>query len=125
MTVAVAFQPIAKSAILESKRRGGSPQGFEERAQTWLDLSTAWDDAKDDAAAIAASKAFYEGVAALQKKHGVKPIDFLYLNDAADYQKVFESYGAENVRFLKAVSRKYDPKSVFQKLVKGGFKLPK
>lgn len=37
---------------------------------------------------------------------------------------VIESYGPENVKFLQAVSRKYDPDHVFQRLVPGGFKLP-
>lgn len=48
---------------------------------------------------------------------------FQYLNYAAPFQTPLESYGEENLRFLRAVSEKYDPKGVFQKRVPGGFKL--
>jgi hypothetical protein len=43
-----------------------------------------------------------------------------YVNQA---QHPLESYGEDNVRFLKAVAAKYDPKGVFQTRVPGGFKL--
>ncbi|KAI0154888.1 FAD-binding domain-containing protein [Xylariaceae sp. FL1272] len=48
---------------------------------------------------------------------------FKYMNYADPNQKVFESYGEANAKFLKDISRKYDPKQVFQKQVPGGFKL--
>ncbi|KAF9776360.1 hypothetical protein IL306_005479 [Fusarium sp. DS 682] len=47
---------------------------------------------------------------------------FQYLNYAAPYQKPFESYGADELNFLKLVSKKYDPTQILQKRV-GGFKL--
>ena len=47
----------------------------------------------------------------------------LYMNYAYPTQSVIQSYGEENVRFLKGVSKKYDPQQIFQKLVPGGFKL--
>ena len=50
--------------------------------------------------------------------------DLIYLNYASDEQDLIAGYGAENVGKLKAVSRKYDPKQVFQRQVPGGFKLP-
>ncbi|KAI9706663.1 MAG: hypothetical protein M1836_003672 [Candelina mexicana] len=34
------------------------------------------------------------------------------------------TYGADNIEFPNDVAKKYDPQSVFQKLVPGGFKLP-
>jgi hypothetical protein len=49
---------------------------------------------------------------------------FLYMNYAALQQSVIESYGAENVAKLQAVSQKYDPDQVFQILQPGYFKLP-
>ncbi|KAH7151434.1 hypothetical protein DER46DRAFT_650514 [Fusarium sp. MPI-SDFR-AT-0072] len=45
-----------------------------------------------------------------------------YLNYAAPYQKPFESYGTDELGFLKSVSKKYDPVQILQKRV-GGFKL--
>ncbi|KAI8632446.1 FAD-binding domain-containing protein [Xylariaceae sp. FL1651] len=48
---------------------------------------------------------------------------FKYLNYADPNQDVLGSYGEENLAFLRATSRKYDPQGVFQKKVPGGFKL--
>ena len=50
---------------------------------------------------------------------------FVYLNDAARDQNPLGSYGVENVAKLKAVSRKYDPQQIFQKLQNDGFLLSK
>ncbi|EXL97321.1 hypothetical protein FOIG_10367 [Fusarium odoratissimum NRRL 54006] len=47
---------------------------------------------------------------------------FQYLNYAAPYQKPFESYGADELEFLRSVSKRYDPAQILQKRV-GGFKL--
>ena len=46
-----------------------------------------------------------------------------YLNYCAEWQRPFESYGQENLRFLQRVSRKYDPEGLFQEACIGGFKL--
>ena len=48
---------------------------------------------------------------------------YRYLNYCADWQKPFESYGEENLRFLQGVSRKYDTEGLFQRGCEGGFKL--
>ncbi len=48
---------------------------------------------------------------------------FVYVNYADWSQKPFESYGEQNVEFLRQTARKYDPKGVFQRRVPGGFKL--
>lgn len=49
---------------------------------------------------------------------------YIYLNYAYKTQRPIDGYGAASVLNLKAVSYKYDPEQVFQKLVPGGFKLP-
>jgi hypothetical protein len=38
-------------------------------------------------------------------------------------QRVFESYGAENLERLKKVRRKYDPLKVYTELMPGGWKV--
>jgi hypothetical protein len=49
--------------------------------------------------------------------------DFQYLNYAGPGQNPLASYGASNIAKLQAVSKKYDPNSIFQRQVPGGFKL--
>lgn len=48
---------------------------------------------------------------------------FVYLNYALETQKPLASYGKASLAYMRAVSQKYDPQRVFQKLVPGGFKL--
>ncbi|CEL54811.1 hypothetical protein RSOLAG1IB_07345 [Rhizoctonia solani AG-1 IB] len=50
--------------------------------------------------------------------------DYIYLNYAGSDQKPIESYGLAQVKFLQRVKAKYDPEGVFEKLCRGGFKIP-
>ncbi|KAI3329680.1 hypothetical protein F4824DRAFT_516653 [Ustulina deusta] len=54
-------------------------------------------------------------------ENGILP--WLYMNYADKSQPVLQSYGPDNVRRMKQVAAKYDPKGVFQRLCPGGFKL--
>jgi hypothetical protein len=47
----------------------------------------------------------------------------LYLNYAGSWQNVFGGYGMENLEKMRAVSKIYDRKGMFQNQVRGGFKL--
>ncbi|PVI04939.1 FAD binding domain-containing protein [Periconia macrospinosa] len=58
---------------------------------------------------------------AAAEEEGVKH-RFVYLNFAAAFQDPFAGYGADSLRGLRRVARRYDPQGVFQKQV-GGFKL--
>lgn len=44
---------------------------------------------------------------------------FEFANYAAKFQDVMASYGMENHEFLRIVSKKNDPKQIFQRSVKG------
>lgn len=48
---------------------------------------------------------------------------FLHMSCAYPTQDVINSYGKENVNFLRRVSETCDPAQVFQRLVPGGCKL--
>ncbi|KAH8704705.1 6-hydroxy-D-nicotine oxidase [Talaromyces proteolyticus] len=48
---------------------------------------------------------------------------YIMWNYAGLGQEVFPSYGYSSLGFMKKVSKRYDPKGVFQRLVPGGFKL--
>jgi hypothetical protein len=48
---------------------------------------------------------------------------YRYLNYCGSWQKPFPSYGADNLEFLRGVSREYDPDGLFQRGCPGGFKL--
>ena len=48
---------------------------------------------------------------------------YKYLNYADGGQDVIKGYGKESVRRLRSVSRRVDPRGVFQRQVVGGYKL--
>ncbi|PWW80760.1 FAD-binding domain-containing protein [Tuber magnatum] len=121
--VTLTFQPVAASTVTHGKTRGGNAMGMSEKAQTWLCLTTSWVLPSDDQVTLPLSISFTKQVEDLAKAKGLFE-QYLFLNDAAIDQKVIASYGDAQVKELKRVSQKYDPKGVFQKLAKGGFKLP-
>jgi hypothetical protein len=61
--------------------------------------------------------------------HRAKSTDHLlpytFMNDGGWMQDVPASYGARSIATMRAVSRKYDTKQVFQKLQIGGWKVSK
>jgi len=90
---------------------------------TVVGVAVGWTDAVDDALVEQTSKQVVADIEHEAKRLG-QYNKFVYLNYASPWQKVIESYGAESVAKLKKVSKRYDPKGVFQKRVPGGFKLP-
>lgn len=60
-------------------------------------------------------KAFAKSVGASEQ--------FVYLPYAKALQDPLGSYGAGNVRYMKEISRRYDPACFFQRMVPGGFKV--
>ncbi len=89
---------------------------------TGLDLTLIWFEASDDDAINAATKSFLKQAARYTKAQGQHK-EFLYSNYALPSQDPITSYGRPNQENLRAVSKIYDPKQVFQNLVPGGFKL--
>ncbi|KAJ1323848.1 prosolanapyrone-II oxidase [Microdochium nivale] len=48
---------------------------------------------------------------------------YRFTNYASSWQRPLEGYGEENLRFLREVSKRYDPQGLFQTGCLGGFKL--
>jgi hypothetical protein len=87
-------------------------------------LSALWPDSASNAAVEQASRQALSAIESRAQAAGLLR-GFQYLNYAAPHQAPLASYGAENLAFLQRVSRKYDPRGVFQMRVPGGFKLAK
>lgn len=85
-------------------------------------MSWGWNLAEDDEYVFALIKETYEMVDRLTKQRGLYD-PYVFLNDAFSDQKVLRSYGEENFSRMRAVSRRVDPRGMFQKQVPGGFKL--
>lgn len=98
--------------------------GFERFQKDMFNLLFAlnWQLVADNDKVYGRMKKLEADLVALEKKMGIFN-EWVYLNYASQWQRPIESYGGGNVAFLKSVSRKYDPKGIFQKAVPGGYKL--
>jgi hypothetical protein len=95
----------------------------EEAPLVLMSLEAAWENPELDSLVIGAGKKLISDIDTATRSAGMFH-PFKYLNYAAAWQEPIESYGEENVSFLRHVSRKYDPSSVFQLRCPGGFKIP-
>jgi hypothetical protein len=87
-------------------------------------LSVTWQLGLDDANVYGAVDRLIKGGQERADQLGVGH-NFVYLNYARASQDPIASYGPVSVQRLRDASAKYDPNGVFQKLVPGGFKIPK
>ncbi|KID89998.1 FAD binding domain-containing protein, partial [Metarhizium majus ARSEF 297] len=117
-------QPFTSSAVRYSSKSGGNPIGLEPTLQNFMTYSITWEHGVDDEKALAAINSYTKKVEDLAKSRGVY-LEGKIMNDANFMQKVLASYGTENLDRMKAVSRRYDPLQVFQKLQNDGFLLSK
>ena len=124
MTYSLSFQPLPTAITSKAASRGGNSLGLSEADGNLFNLllTVSWDSIDDDARIEQHAKDLFQQSEEEAKKLGLCH-EYLYLNYAAPWQDPLSGYGAEQKAKLQAVSKKYDPKGVFQKQVSGGFKL--
>lgn len=69
-----------------------------------------------------AIKTFTKELDQIAEEAGAKD-EHIYLNYAGDWQDVFAGYGEDSLAKMRRVARMYDRSGMFQKQVRGGFKL--
>lgn len=118
------FQAIPPSFVEAGYKNGGNPMGLDASRGTvsWISQSLSWKNAADESRVKLAQRTAKNAYMSWAEAHGLAD-QFLYLNDADEFQDVFASYGSENQRFLKKVKKVYDPEGVFEKLMPGGYKV--
>lgn len=121
----IEFQPVTNSMVQNSKKRGGNILGLEPLVAhgpilMWLVALTV-DTEENQAIILPIAREF---VAAINQKlqQAGRFVDWTYLNYAWADEKPYSHYGQANLELLRAVSHKYDPNGVFQKLRQTGFK---
>ncbi|RDA95919.1 hypothetical protein CP533_5944 [Ophiocordyceps camponoti-saundersi (nom. inval.)] len=85
-------------------------------------LTARWNNTGFDGMMDTAQKRFVQATEEVGRKHGTLS-PFLYINFAGYFQNPLCGYGPESVAHLGKVAKKYDPRGVFQHLMKGGFKI--
>ncbi|KUL91069.1 hypothetical protein ZTR_01016 [Talaromyces verruculosus] len=121
-TLVVGIQPISTSLIAAGHAAGSNALGLEAVNQTWLVLDIGWEKWTDDAKAHNLTRSLQNRIEKATVEAG-QYVEYIFMNDASWDQEVIAHYGHESVERLKAVRDKYDPGEIFQRLVKGGFKL--
>ncbi|RDA83941.1 hypothetical protein CP532_3632 [Ophiocordyceps camponoti-leonardi (nom. inval.)] len=107
-----------------SMKHGGNSLGLadvqDDQLVIWF--TARWNNTGFDNMMDNAQKRFVQATEEVARKHGTLS-PFLYINFAGYFQNPLCGYGPESVAHLSEVARKYDPRGVFQYLMKGGFKI--
>lgn len=85
-------------------------------------LTASWTLSSDDDLVNRVADEFIRQTNTLAQQRGLSH-EFIYLNYANKTQNPIDGYGAASKAKLQAVSKRYDPKGIFQMGVPGGFKL--
>lgn len=122
----MAWTFVLQPFLPEWMRKGdANPMGFDnddDEPLVLVGFTNNWDEASDDDFVKSVTRRIIEQIDEAAAANGTGH-RYRYLNYCAEWQKPFESYGEENWRFMKEVSKKYDPDQFFQKGCIGGFKL--
>lgn len=116
------LQPLLSDWV---RKGDANPLGLDEGVHESLvivSFTVNWDEYQDDEFVKSTTRRAVEQIeaVAVANKTGHR---WRYLNYCAEWQRPFEGYGEENWKFLRTVSRKYDPEGLFQRGCVGGFKL--
>ena len=120
-----AYEPLPQLFTEHSMSRGGNMLGLNRTKDDLIlaQLDPRWTHASDDKLMYDTAKQWVDQVKGYTQSIG-KTSDFIYYNYAEGFQDPIAGYGEDSVRFLRRVSEKYDANGVFQKALKGGFKIP-
>ncbi|KAM0793814.1 hypothetical protein BDR22DRAFT_895877 [Usnea florida] len=121
---ALSFQAVPVSITSKALTTGGNVLGLENTTEplVLVLLTTQWSDAVDDVRVNAMAKSFFTELDTEAQGRNLTN-SWTYLNYAAPFQDPIGGYGAVNKVKLRKVSKKYDPRGLFQTGVPGGFKL--
>lgn len=123
---AVSTMPITRRLISASNDNGGNPLGLngDSASSLWLVESPSWTNPADDAIMLETHKTLNEQITKNLAAEGFERGPYVYPSgDDTQVDDMFPGYGQENVRRLKSILKKYDPKGVFTKLLPGGPKV--
>lgn len=123
----IELQPLPSYFADTSVKKGGNMLGLDRDPRNKLFFAlavtlTAAESIKQQPQMLQELLATIERIKAFTKSVGASE-QFVYLPYAKALQDPLRSYGADNVRCMKEVSKRYDPTRFFQRMVPGGFKV--
>ncbi|UNI14534.1 hypothetical protein JDV02_001152 [Purpureocillium takamizusanense] len=119
----VALEPLAGAMLSRSENKGDNVLGVRAGDNGFiLLLSALWPDSSSRQTIQSKAMEAISRVETFAKSKN-QLLKFQYINYAAPHQTPLQSYGPDNLEFLRKVRAAYDPEGVFQNLARGGFKL--
>jgi hypothetical protein len=118
------FQPMPTFFAERSIERGGNMLGLDKvkkNALLWL-ITGATETREQHTIMREKLEAFSATLEGFAKARNIN-VDWQYLNYVDQTQNPLESYGKQNVDFIRQVAAKYDPSRMFQKRVVSGWKI--
>ncbi|KAF2756228.1 FAD-binding domain-containing protein [Pseudovirgaria hyperparasitica] len=123
-TNTTAFQmvmhPYGSATTRISKERGGNVMGDINGAQTILTYGAQWTDDRDNEKIYDIVDEITQATIDEAEQRGLDE-KFIFANGGSFTQNVLASYGEENLKHIRAASKKFDRKQMFQSLQNGGF----
>ncbi|OTA83396.1 hypothetical protein M434DRAFT_400692 [Hypoxylon sp. CO27-5] len=116
------LQHVPGNMAAQGIAKGGNPLGIYPETHQWWTTLVDWVNEEDDDIARSAAIDTVDQWQKLSRERGLS-LPFFFMNDAARDQNPIASYGEENVKKLREVSRKYDGTQLFQTQQNGGFLL--
>jgi hypothetical protein len=122
--VSCLHQVWATGYTANSTAKGENVLGMERYSENFIMYQTylSWSEAEDDELFISLGLTLTDDIQNFAAVKGTA-VEYLYLNYADKDQDPLSAYGADNVKFMKAVAKKYDPLGIYQNLLPGGFKI--
>lgn len=118
------FQPVPRFFADIGKERGGNVLGLDKvegNSLLWLYIASSKSPQYEEF--LHQKSAEYVAVLDAFAKSIDASVPWIFLNYADSGQGPLKSYGEDNVRFLRDVSKKYDPEGLFQKRMRSGYKI--
>ncbi|KAH7389519.1 hypothetical protein DE146DRAFT_767847 [Phaeosphaeria sp. MPI-PUGE-AT-0046c] len=123
LTMAISIQSVPAAAPASNPNSlGFSPLSHPETDLLNIGLAFQYDNPAASEGLEQAIKVLTSDIDKIAIEEGVQD-PHIYLNYAGDWQDVFAGYGRESLERMRAVSMKYDRSGMFQRQVRGGFKL--
>ncbi|OJJ32641.1 hypothetical protein ASPWEDRAFT_29799 [Aspergillus wentii DTO 134E9] len=122
LTSVLTFQSVPAPQPSSPNSLGIDPKSSPEKNLVLALVNQYWSLESDSDKANGVTEELMSNIDDLLRQEGLY-VDYKYLNYAGPFQDPLGSYGDESLERMKKVSTKYDPTGVFQKQVKGGFKL--
>lgn len=119
----ISIQVITAGQLAGMQKNGGNALGLDAFKGPFLVMnkSSRWANAADDAAILKFFSTIIKTVKPEARSKGWEN-EYIYMNYASRFEDPISSYVKSNMERLGEVSRKYDPKQVFQMLQPGHFK---